>query len=114
MRILFIVLMALPHAGAAWTRIESFANYMKEMNHNVVIAGAFSPRTLRQAGSTKWNGITIYNVIPTIFTTNLFLQVLDILSALVVCIFLFLIIKPKVVVISVPPGRNALGCYIIS
>jgi glycosyltransferase involved in cell wall biosynthesis len=111
-QVLFVLLMPLPHPGAAWTRIEFFAEYLKNLGYNVTIAGAFSVRTLDMAGSVKWNGISIHNMIPAIEMNNFFSHLFNILSSLIVSIFLFIRVRPRLVVISVPSSGNVIGCYI--
>lgn len=112
--ILFILLVPLPYPGAAWTRIEFFARYLQSYNYNVAMAGAFSAKTIYQAGSAEWNGIKIYNLIPVIILTNFVCQIFNIICSLLVSFFLFLVLKPKLVIISVPSSGNTLGCYIIA
>ncbi|MPZ07601.1 MAG: glycosyltransferase [Nitrososphaeraceae archaeon] len=110
-RVLFVLLSPLPSASADWARIGFFASFLKGLGTNVVIVGAFSAKTMNQAGITEWNGIKIYNLIPVIILRNIIAQILNIICSLPVSFFLFLIIRPKVVIMSVPSGGNPLGCY---
>jgi glycosyltransferase involved in cell wall biosynthesis len=113
-RVLFILLSSLPSASADWARIGFFASYLKGLGTDVVIAGAFSAKTIDQAGVTVWNGIKIYNLIPVIILRNIIPQILNIICSIPVSLFLILITRPNVIIVSVPSSGNPLGCYIIA
>jgi glycosyltransferase involved in cell wall biosynthesis len=115
-RILFILSITLPYPSAAWTRIEFLANYLKKYNYDVRIAGAFSVKTILNAGYIEVNRIKIYNVIPVIILPNLIALCFNILSSLVVGFILCLIIRPKLMIISLPSSGlvDAMGFFIIS
>lgn len=111
-RLLFIFLIPLPYPGAGWTRIEFLAASLKNYNYDVKIVGAFSAKTIRQAGSLELNGIKIYNVVPIIELDNFIVLLLNVMSSLLMGLALYLAFRPRLSIISVPSGGNALGFYI--
>jgi glycosyltransferase involved in cell wall biosynthesis len=111
LKVLFVLLTPLPYPGAAWNRIEFFARYLRSLNIKTNIAGAFSLKTVDQAGSTNLDGITINNLVPIIMTTNLLSHIFNTVSSFVAGFIVFLLIRPTVVVVSVPASGNTLGFY---
>jgi glycosyltransferase involved in cell wall biosynthesis len=111
-RIVFILLSPLPSPSAAWTRIGFFATYLKEHGIDVTVAGAFSARSLEKAGIIEWEGVKIYNMVPVIILNNHVVQILNFVVALFASIYLFVVLRPRVVIISVPSSGNPLACYI--
>jgi glycosyltransferase involved in cell wall biosynthesis len=114
LRILFFLGFANPFPGAGWTRIAFFAKYFKDRGYDVAVVGIFSPKSLRMAGFKRWKGIPIYNVIPTFWVENIFSLAFNILSSMILAPIIFLALKPKVVVISLPSGEPAVGAYFAS
>lgn len=113
-KVLFILLSPLPSPTAAWARIGFFAKFLKDRDINVAMVGAFSAKTISQAGSEDWNGIKIHNLIPLIMSTSIIAQILSIIFSSIMSIFLFLTIRPAVVIISVPSSGIPMGCYMIA
>jgi len=111
LRVLFFLHSPNPFPGASWTRIEFFAEYLRKKGYKVAIAGSFSLFTLNKAGSVKWNGIRILNITPILMIQNLFSLMLNIVSSLVTSIPILILLRPEVVIISVPNGETGLGSY---
>jgi glycosyltransferase involved in cell wall biosynthesis len=103
-----------PFPGAAWRRIEFFAEHLKNKEHEVFIAGTFSAKSLDKAGLTRVNEIRILNVIPIIMASNMFSLIFNILSSIFTSVALFIFLRPETVIISVPNGETALGSYIVA
>jgi glycosyltransferase involved in cell wall biosynthesis len=66
------------------------------------------------AGFKSWKGIPLYNVIPTFWAENIFSLAFNIFSSMIVVPIVFLVLRPKVVVISLPNGEPAVGAYLAS
>jgi colanic acid biosynthesis glycosyl transferase WcaI len=103
-----------PPPGAAWIRISFFARCLKDLGHKVHIGGAFSFKSLKKAGFIKWNGISLINITPIIMANNLISLIFNLISSLFTSIPLILIVKPDIIVISVPPGETAFGSIVIA
>lgn len=112
MRILFHYYYPVPHPGAAWRRIGFFAEYLKDKGHKVAIAGAFSLKSLDKAGLSKWRGIRLINLTPIILVENSFSLIFNAISSVITSILPYVLIRPDVVIISVPPGERILGSFI--
>lgn len=113
-KVVFILGYPNPFPGAGWTRISFFARKFLEKGYDVAMFGTFSPKSLNLAGRRQWEGIPIYNIIPTM---QLYNGVVFVLKTFLITFFLpaiFLIVRPKVVIISLPNGEPALGAYIAS
>src|SRR5207244_4401326 len=111
MRVLFFLHFPNPFAGAAWRRIEFFANYFSKNGHEVSVVGAYSLKSIRMAGTRKKNGISSTNVIPIIMTSNILSLIFNIMSSFVVSLFLFIYVRPDITIISIPNGEAGLGSY---
>jgi len=119
-RIIFFLGYVNPYPGAGWTRIGFFAEYLAKRGCKVYVVGSFSPRSLSNAGSSIWRNLRILNVvpahpaIPTHPAENKILSLFDVLSSVITLIFLSIILRPKIVVISVPSGKQLtpLGAYV--
>jgi glycosyltransferase involved in cell wall biosynthesis len=114
LKILFFLGFANPFPGAGWTRIGFFTEHFKDEGYKVAVVGIFSPKSLKMAGFKNWKGIPIYNVIPTFWAENIFSLAFNVLSSMILAPIIFLILKPKVVVISLPSGEPAVGAYLAS
>jgi glycosyltransferase involved in cell wall biosynthesis len=114
LRILFFLGSANPFPGAGWTRIGFFAKYFKDRGYDVAVVGIFSPKSLNMAGFKSWKEIPLYNVIPTFWTENIFSLVFNVFSSIILAPIIFLILRPKVVVISLPSGEPSVGAYLAS
>lgn len=113
-KILFILLNPLPSTNAAWARVEFLVNYLKGCNYDVAVAGAFSAKALSHAGSIEYAGIKILNLVPVIGLTHPLSLIFNIVSSFIVSFFLFLAIRPRLVIISLPAGGNTLGCFLMA
>ena len=114
MKILFFLGFPNPFPGAGWTRIGFFAKYFKERGLDVAVVGIFSPKSLGMAGFKRWDGIPIYNVVPTYWAESVFSLVFNILSSTILSPVIFLVMRPSIVVISLPSGEPAVGAYLAS
>ncbi|MEM3365315.1 MAG: glycosyltransferase family 4 protein [Candidatus Bathyarchaeia archaeon] len=113
-RILFFQGSSNPLPNACWARISFFATYFKSRGHDVNIAGTFSPRSIEQAGLKYWSGIRIYNLCPTLWIEKTPSLIFNVFSSLIVYPLLALLLRPKLTLISVPPGEPAVGAFFSS
>jgi glycosyltransferase involved in cell wall biosynthesis len=102
----------IPFPGAAWTRIQFFASYFKSKGHKVLIAGAFSPKSLDKAGRSYHENIDILNVTPIVFMGNIFSLIFNTISSIITSVIPIVLARPDMVIVSVPPGETALGVFI--
>lgn len=77
------------------------------------IAGAFTPTSLMKAGFKKIDGIKLLNITPLIISANFFSLLFNIFS-MITTILVLIVLRPDIVVISVPPGQAALGVFSIA
>jgi len=120
-KIVFVIGLQVPFKGAAWRRIEFFARYLSLKKFDVYIV---SPRVLHLACSVirsrnsevrreaLFKIITVplkLHVCKSPFLTSIF----EMVNSLFLGIVLFLI-KPEVIVLSVPPYRYLIGVYLAS
>jgi glycosyltransferase involved in cell wall biosynthesis len=101
-----------PFPGAAWTRIEYFAEYFKNKGHQVSIIGVFSPKTLHKAGWVTRNEIKIVNITPVIMRNNILSLTFNVICSIFTSIVLLALLRPDITIISVPTGETAIGPYI--
>jgi glycosyltransferase involved in cell wall biosynthesis len=114
LRILFFLGSANPFPGAGWTRIGFFAKHFKDRGYDVAVVGIFSPKILRMAGFKRWKGIPIYNGIPTFWVESIFSLAFNVFSSMILAPVIFLALRPKVVILSLPSGEPAVGAYLAS
>lgn len=112
MRILFFLHSPNPFPGAQWRRIEFFAEYFESRGHEVSVVGAFSLMSIRKAGLIRFKGIRLLNITPIIMMTNIVSLTFNMASSLAACIIPFLLLRPDIVVISVPVGETAFGPFV--
>ncbi|HEY7227751.1 MAG TPA: glycosyltransferase family 4 protein [Nitrososphaeraceae archaeon] len=101
-----------PFPGASWVRTEFFAQYFKNKGNTVAISGSFSLKTLGKAGSRTLDGLKILNITPIIMAPNLLSLVFNITSSFIFSTVSLILLRPKIVIISVPNGETGLGSYI--
>jgi glycosyltransferase involved in cell wall biosynthesis len=114
MKVLFFLGSPNPSPSAGWTRIGFFAKYFKDRGYSVTIIGIFSPKNLKMAGLKNWKGIPIYNVIPTFWAENIFSLVFNVFSSIILVPIIFLALRPKIAILSLPAGEPAIGTYFAS
>jgi glycosyltransferase involved in cell wall biosynthesis len=114
LRILFFLGFANPFPGAGWTRIGFFAKHFKDRGYDVAVVGIFSPKSLRMAGFKRWKGIPIYNGIPTFWVESIFSLAFNVLSSMILAPIIFLALRPRIVIISLPSGEPSVGAYFAS
>ncbi len=113
-KVIFVLGYPNPSPDASWTRISFFAKKFLEKGYDVSVFGAFTPKSLSLAGFRQWEGIPIYNIIPSIQVYNGVVFILKTFLTTFLLPITFLIVKPKVVIISLPAGEPALGSFIAS
>jgi glycosyltransferase involved in cell wall biosynthesis len=116
MKVLFFLESPNPSPGAGWTRIGFFAKHFKDRECDVAVVGIFSPKSLNAIGFRSWKGISIYNVIPVIpafWNQCVPALIFNILSSIMLAPIIFLALRPKVVIISLP-AESAVGAYFAS
>jgi len=114
MKILFFLGSPNPSPSADWTRIGFFAEHFKDRGCDVALVGIFSPKSLRMAGFKRWKGIPIYNIIPTFWIENIFSLAFNVLSSMILAPIIFLALRPRIVIISLPSGEPSVGAYLAS
>lgn len=114
MKVLFVLGFPNPFPGAAWTRISFFAKYFNDKGCKVEIAGIFSPHSLSKVRSKNWKGIKTFNICPNLIVEGILPMFLNIFSSIITLVPLLVILRPDMVVISVPPGEPAVGAYFAS
>jgi len=120
-KIAFVIGLQVPFEGAAWRRIGFFARYLSLKKFNVYI---ISPRVLYIAcsvvrsrnsevrGESLSKIITVplkLHICKSPFLTSIFEIVNSLLLGIVLCL-----IKPEVIILSVPPYRYLIGTYLAS
>lgn len=112
MRVLFILGLPNPFSGAAWSRIGFFAEEWASKTNQVDVVGTFTYKSINARGARRLGKTNIFNIIPHMVSSHPFFFAVDtLISALVIRLFLFAK-KPKIAIISVPPGDAGLGAII--
>lgn len=107
MKITFLVGRPVPSPTALWRRIGSFARHFRKAGHEVDVVGLFSARDIGETpgryasyGTTTREGVRVIN--------------LDVFFAPVLLIPLLAVLRPAVLVCSLPPGKPALFAFLHS
>jgi len=117
-KVVFAIGMQVPFLGAAWRRIEFFAQYFSLKNFKVCVV---SPRTIHLLCGVK------YEYLKETYPFKLFIiplklhicrrpvpkSLLEIFNSLLLGLAI-LLIKPKIVILSIPPFHHLLGIYMFS
>jgi glycosyltransferase involved in cell wall biosynthesis len=114
-RIIFVLGSVLPFPGAGWVRVSNFARYFVKKGHEVNIIGEFSTKTLSKAKlHTADTNLSVFNICPTIYIARARTLSVIINALLPIIVFtpLFTILRPKVVIISVPTGEPVVGAFL--
>jgi len=112
-KILFVLLLPIPFPGAAWSRVGFFAKYLSNDSFfDVRVCGAFTPKSLRKAGSSVWSGINLINCFSAIALLDPLSFTINYISSLILSFLIFVYMRPTCVFISVPTIGNSMGCYI--
>ena len=87
-----------------------------QKGHKIDIIGAFSLTSLDKAGTSSWKGIRIFNITPIIMMSTTLSLIFNIVSSIFTSILMFIILRPKVVIISVPDNGfgGSMGSYIVA
>ena len=114
MRILFVLAHPIPSPSAAWTRVSFFAEFFKKRGDEVFVCGAKSLTLFRKAASIEKNipFFRITYMLP--FWRNPLITLLNIGINFVCLPPLLLLLRPKVVIVSIPPFEPCLVTFITS
>jgi glycosyltransferase involved in cell wall biosynthesis len=112
--ILFVLGRHCPFPGAGWWRIFFFAKHSEKRGYKCYILSSFSLATFDFPEITRKDGIRIHNIIPSLvgFKNPLFL-LNNILASIFIFPF-FLLTRPSVVLVSVPPANQLLSVFVLS
>lgn len=111
---MFLLHLPNPFPGAAWTRIGYFAEYFKNKGNEVSIAGIFNPFDKKKFTIQELNGIKILNLIPIMLKKDIVSFLFNIISIIFTSWLPFIITRPEIVIISVPPGESCFVSYILT
>jgi len=113
-RISFFLGCTNPYSGGGWTRISSLAEYLVKKGFSVDVVGIFSIKDLNKAGGIVRRGIRIFNITPTFSYSNPIFSIFDLPVSIITLAILFLILRPKLLIISVPGVKilTPIGAYI--
>lgn len=114
MNILFILSLQNSGPGIASTRVEYNADYLRRMGNSVTVSCIFDPTRGGKPGSRYWNGIKIINYVPLILNLTPLTLVFNLFSLFFTSWIPYVIAKPDIVIISVPPGEASLGAFILA
>src|SRR6188472_2912495 len=114
MNILFILSLQNSGPGIASTRVEYNADYLRRMGNSVTVSCIFDPTRGGKPGSRYWNGIKIINYVPLILNLTPLTLVFNLFSLFFTSWMPYVIAKPDIVIISVPPGEASLGAFILA
>jgi glycosyltransferase involved in cell wall biosynthesis len=119
---LFVMDFTCPFPGAGWWRIFNFARNFKAQGHRCGVLSCFSysplnfrARSFNSPTVVRKEDINVYNLLPFVEWNNH--PVIFFLNSVFAAIFSlpsFLLIRPSVVIISVPPVDSLLPVFLIS
>ena len=109
MKVLIILGLSNPSPGAAWTRIESFAENLSKKGHTVEVLGSFSYKHLSDRGIRKQGSFYIFNLIFNIGLDHPLSFTLNVIISFIVSALFFALKKPHLAIVSVPPGDVGFG-----
>jgi glycosyltransferase involved in cell wall biosynthesis len=112
MRLFFVLGYPNPHPGAAWTRIDFFANAWAKRGYPAEVLGIFSYKSLNRRGHGKSGKVKVSNTIFTLGLSHPGVFIFNTIMALIVSTLYFIIRRPKAVVVSIPTGDIGLGSII--
>jgi len=113
-RFLFVIGFTCPFPGAGWWRLLNFAKQFQQMGHKCYVLSSFSPRSINCPKVLKKEEVYIYNVLPSIMLNNPFFIIFNNVLAFIVSIPFFLLTKPDIVIISIPPADQLFSTFILS
>lgn len=103
-----------PPSGIASTRVEQHAKYLAKKGNNVTVSCIFDPLKKEKPKSSYWNGINIISFTPLVLKLNPFTMIFNLLSLIFTQWIPFVLSRPDVVIISVPPGESSLGAFLLA
>ncbi len=99
---------------AAWSRIGFLAKHFKRKGNEVTVAGIFNILDKNKITKKESDGVRILNVIPIVMRFDIFSFIFNFLSVIFTSWISFIIVRPDIVIISVPPGESALCSFILA
>ena len=112
MRIAFVLGLPNPLPGAGWTRLSSFARRLRQEGHTVDVLGVVSPKHLARAGVRRAEPARIVNLCPAISSDSPWALAFNLVAAGVVLPLVLRILRPGLVLVSVPAGPPLLAARI--
>jgi colanic acid biosynthesis glycosyl transferase WcaI len=118
-RIVFILGFSLPFPGAGWRRVEYFAKYVSSRGFEVYILGAATLINLLfklKRGKASYRILhgrqySIMNIQPSIGLKHILARLFDLATTSIIA-FTIILLKPRVVVVSVPSVEQVWASYI--
>jgi len=116
MKILFVLAHPIPSPSAAWRRVSFFAEFFKKKCNKVFISGAVNIPPFRAVANVeKGKGIPLLKTTFTLpFWWNPLISLLNAIIHFVCLTPLFLMLRPKAVIVSVPPTEPCIGLFLTS
>jgi len=122
-RIMFVLGFNLPFPGAGWRRIEYFSMYLARKGFSVYILGSITPShiltllkkqmRIRNGDQNKRKAYFVLNVQPYVESNHVLAKILNMITGLIL-IFTSLVLKPAVIIVSIPNVEQVLSSYVAS
>jgi glycosyltransferase involved in cell wall biosynthesis len=120
-RFLLIMGFTCPFPGAGWWRVFNFAKRFEENGYTCTVLSSFSyntvnfrDRSLNGPSITRSGKIKILNIIPFIDYIGAFVIAINNLISTIILLPSILLLRPNVVLISVPPADQLIPTVLIS
>jgi len=120
-RVLFVLGFRIPFPGAAWRRIEYFAKYLASKGMYVYIIGTITPTSILSKlkslmyGESKYKvgslSYAILNIQPYIGLKLWLISLFNVLTSILITLTI-LLLRPKIVVVSIPEIEQVFASYI--
>jgi len=115
MKILFVLAHPIPSPSAAWRRVSFFAEFFKKKGNKVFISGCINPPYRSVTDIEKENGVPLLKTTYTMpFWKNPLISLLNTIIHFVCLAPLLLTLRPKVVIVSIPPIEPCIGLFLTS
>ena len=111
MKIIFTLGYPAPFAGAGWRRVSYFASYLSKKGHITAVLSGMNLSSLGKAKRVDTGEIQVYNLLPTILLIRPLAGYLNVLLSFLFSLILIPLLRPDIIVHSVPPGEPALGVF---
>lgn len=113
-RFLFIIGRTCPFPGAGWWRTFHLAKNFAKKGHDCYILSSISARCIQSSKVINEENIPIYNMVPAVRYDALPVTALDNFLALIVLFPFLLRIRPRFIIISVPPIDQFFSTFILA